>query len=51
MQNINVGAQYITDNRIQRRKKGEKSEKKSRKMKDEITADTYNGCTCIYACT
>ena len=44
MQNINVGAQYITYNRLQRRKKGERSEKKSRKIKDEITADTYNGC-------
>ena len=44
MQNINVGAQYIIYNRLQRRKKGERSEKKSRKMKDEITADTYNGC-------
>ena len=50
VQNINVDTQYITDNRLQRRK-NEKEEKKRAEEKnhDEITADNCNNGKCSYA--
>ena len=49
VQNINVNTRYITDNRLQRKKKEKEEKKREEKKDDEITADNCNNGKCSYA--
>ena len=49
VQNINVNTRYITDNRLQRKKKEKEEKKREEKKDDEINADNCNNGKCSYA--
>ena len=50
MQCFNADTRYITDNRLQRRKREKDEEKKIEEKKyDEITIDNFNSGKCSYA--